>query len=502
MKTYEADWYTNAEAITKTINHLDHCNTSDMYIAAIGFGWCWDMTWHNSPTGTVDSLYQVRWAGSSEGGPDGDRAWGLDEGDVALVNNHVTMDTYLAATQAYVDHVQAQGYTTTVFFTTGPVDGSAGESGYQRHLKQEYIRNYVLNSGDLVLFDYADILSWNDAGEQNLRTWTDHAGNPKQYQMIHSDNMQDLDGTYEEDGDHIGEVGAMRLAKALWWMLARLAGWDGVADNAGSMSIDKSASVETATGGDTFLYTIVLQGTNMPPTATVTLSDTVPAGLEYIPGSLEATSGAENDRMAPELHWSGVLTPTTGVTVTYGVSVTAAASQHITNTVVAIAPGHDEISSVETIAVTQPVGPIDLTPSFKSVSSPTAEHGERVTYTVGIRNTPGPFSATVLFTDTLQNGLAYIPGSFTATDGTLDDSQIPTLTWTGPPTPSANITLTYAAVVTYVNPGSSAILPATLVNEAIIAAPGYQTVTRTATLQINQSQTQTHIYLPLVLRQQ
>ena len=30
-----------------------------------------------------------------------------------------------------------------------------------------------------------------------------------------------------EDGDHIGEVGALRLGKALWWLLARLAGWDG-----------------------------------------------------------------------------------------------------------------------------------------------------------------------------------------------------------------------------------------------------------------------------------
>ena len=40
--------------------------------------------------------------------------------------------------------------------------------------------------------------------------------------------MEDLDGTYSEDGDHIGEAGALRLGKALWWMLARMSGWDGV----------------------------------------------------------------------------------------------------------------------------------------------------------------------------------------------------------------------------------------------------------------------------------
>ena len=76
------------------------------------------------------------------------------------------MDTYLDATQQYVDHCQANGYPTKVFFTTGPVDGggNTGENGYQRHLKHEHIRSYVQASTDLILFDYADILCWGDDG--------------------------------------------------------------------------------------------------------------------------------------------------------------------------------------------------------------------------------------------------------------------------------------------------------------------------------------------------
>ncbi len=31
----------------------------------------------------------------------------------------------------------------------------------------------------------------------------------------------------DADIGHIGEEGSIRLAKAMWWMLARLAGWDG-----------------------------------------------------------------------------------------------------------------------------------------------------------------------------------------------------------------------------------------------------------------------------------
>jgi hypothetical protein len=172
--------------------------------------------------------------------------WGLDAEDYALTGNHVSLATYLSATQQYVDYARAQGYTTTVFFTTGPVDGYEGESGYQRYLKHEGIRNYVRASSDLVLFDYADILSWNDAGAHYTRTFTDYGGTPRAYEMIHPDNMRDFDPAYGDPsgGDHIGEYGALRLAKALWWMLARLSGWDGTP--AGSDTPTPSATI-TAT---------------------------------------------------------------------------------------------------------------------------------------------------------------------------------------------------------------------------------------------------------------
>lgn len=218
----EAKWYANPSLRSRLINHLTYCNTNNLEIAAMGFGWCWDMTWHNGPGGTVDPVYAVRWAGSSEGGPEGDLRWGLDAEDYALTGNTVCMDTYLAATEEYIAHCVLNGYATQVIFTTGPVDGYSGESGAQRHIKHQYMRSYVLTN-NRVLLDYADILAFNDAGEENLQSW-----NGIDYQMIHSDNMQDFVPPYEEDGDHIGEVGALRLGKALWVLMARIAGWDGI----------------------------------------------------------------------------------------------------------------------------------------------------------------------------------------------------------------------------------------------------------------------------------
>jgi hypothetical protein len=89
-------------------------------------------------------------------------------------------------------------------------------------VKNEYIRNYVSNTTDGILFDYADILCWDENGRAT-RTWTDWSGTQEVYSTISPDNSLDLDGAYQkDDGDHIGERGALRLAKALWWMLAKM----------------------------------------------------------------------------------------------------------------------------------------------------------------------------------------------------------------------------------------------------------------------------------------
>ncbi len=72
----EEDFWTSQLAGTRTKAHLTYANTNNLPIAAFGFGWCWDMTWHNGPGGAVDPVYKVRWAGSSVGGASGDLRWG------------------------------------------------------------------------------------------------------------------------------------------------------------------------------------------------------------------------------------------------------------------------------------------------------------------------------------------------------------------------------------------------------------------------------------------
>jgi len=214
----EEDWFTNSTAIARTKTGIAYCNTHNLAISAIGFGWCWDPVGDNVST-TADAVYGCRWYGWSEGSISGDCCWGLDASDYPITGNSVSMDTYLHVTKEYTDYCSANGLPTKVFFTTGPVDSyyNAGERGYQGSIKYDYIRSYVKADHSRILFDYADILCYDNDGTPSKATWNNHT-----FPIISPTNLGD------ETIGHIGSAGAIRLAKAMWWMLARIAGWDGV----------------------------------------------------------------------------------------------------------------------------------------------------------------------------------------------------------------------------------------------------------------------------------
>jgi len=216
----EEDWYTSSAAISRTKAGFDYCNNTGPFLSAFGFGWCWDpVGW--TPTPTADPEYGVHWTGASKGGPDGSRSWGLDADDYTITSNRVSMDTYLYATQEYIDYCKSKGYKTKVFFTTGPVDGyTTGELRWEKQVKYDHIRAFVAKDPSRILFDYADILCYDDNGTPTTGSWNGHV-----YYSITSSNLNPIVEEY-----HISSAGALRLAKAMWWMLARIAGWDGVSN--------------------------------------------------------------------------------------------------------------------------------------------------------------------------------------------------------------------------------------------------------------------------------
>ncbi len=203
--------------------------------------------WHiaTGTGGTTDPVHGTRWGGRSfyfdsetrnfVTAYSETRNWGLTDEHLAYVDPNGTRQHPVALTDMIkaVEQLNGVDLNTVVMLTTDAVDvnGSVntGESGYQRFLKHEYMRQYVQDNGG-VLFDMADILSYNNAGEHALLTWTNRHGNEVEFPTIHPDNDGEYRGTdgIESLSCHIGREGSIRVAKALWWTLARLAGWDGM----------------------------------------------------------------------------------------------------------------------------------------------------------------------------------------------------------------------------------------------------------------------------------
>ncbi|MBN2037577.1 MAG: hypothetical protein JW768_12620 [Chitinispirillaceae bacterium] len=192
---------------------------------AFTFGWCWDMCWQ-APCVAIGE-----WAGRAyywgDSSCTGTSCW-----RESYVNNWDTTETRINL-QMYLDVWDALGKafpSTAMIYSTGPVDGSckSGCKGFQRNRKHEFIRNWVKRNvaGERFLFDYADILSWNNEGERHTVTEGGYT-----FQAIHPDNDAEYDGG--TGSCHISEEGTVRLAKAMWWLLARVAGWDGVTDGTG-----------------------------------------------------------------------------------------------------------------------------------------------------------------------------------------------------------------------------------------------------------------------------
>jgi uncharacterized repeat protein (TIGR01451 family) len=114
---------------------------------------------------------------------------------------------------------------------------------------------------------------------------------------------------------------------------------------------DKAVSPKYADCGERITYTIVIHSATGPLTNTIRLTDTLQDGLSYVSGTLTATTGTINDRAAPTLYWSGVLTPSPAVTVAYAATVITTESKPIVNTAeLSEAGGEPRIATATVIA--------------------------------------------------------------------------------------------------------------------------------------------------------
>ena len=114
----------------------------------------------------------------------------------------------------------------TFVYMTGHLDGG-GETG-NLHLRNEQIRAYCI-ANDKVLFDFADIESYDPSGNYFLDLGAndacDYSGGNWADQWCAANPGSDLCAA--TSCAHSRALNCNLKARAFWWMMARLAGWDG-----------------------------------------------------------------------------------------------------------------------------------------------------------------------------------------------------------------------------------------------------------------------------------
>ena len=113
----------------------------------------------------------------------------------------------------------------------------------------------------------------------------------------------------------------------------------------------KWVSTPSADPLEVVTYTIHINNTGVLVDRQIGVSDIIPSGLEYIPGSLQASHGLTDDLAAPTLVWQGNLDTSPQITITYQVSVTGAVQGSIINVATVSSPPSSTFSLEEALSV-------------------------------------------------------------------------------------------------------------------------------------------------------
>ncbi len=159
-------------------------------------------------------------------------------------------------------------------------------------------------------------------------------------------------------------------------------------------------------------YTIVAVNTG-EPVQNVVLSDTLPSGVAFIPGSCSYVYGGNSWACEDDLSrmWQANFATGDRVTTTFAVRVTAGTLGFTLTNYAYLTwdSGQEEMSTTTFVGTPPP----DFSSSYKD-AAPYVRTGDVLTYTIVAANTGGPVQNVVL-SDTLPGGVLFVPDSCTYT---------------------------------------------------------------------------------------
>jgi uncharacterized repeat protein (TIGR01451 family) len=218
-----------------------------------------------------------------------------------------------------------------------------------------------------------------------------------------------------------------------------------ITSGAADLALTNTVSNATPNVGDAITYTITLTDKGPAAATNVTVQDVLPAGLTFV--SATPSQGVYNSASGT---WTvGSLTTTTPQTLLIRATVTS--PNPATNTAtISHSDQFDPNTANNSAGAGETPQQADLQVS-KSVSNPTPNAGDTITYTITLGDN-GPDAATnVTVQDTLPSGLSFV--SATPSQGSYSNT---TGVWTvGTVTTATSQTLTITARVGSPNPGTN-----------------------------------------------
>ncbi|MCX5535279.1 hypothetical protein OG785_32610 [Streptomyces sp. NBC_00006] len=226
---------------------------------------------------------------------------------------------------------------------------------------------------------------------------------------------------------------------------------DGCNDQHDVMDLDitKSADTATAKAGDKVTYTVKVTNHSADDVSGAEVSDDLSGVLDDAAYNGDATASSGSVSYDdPNLKWSGDIPAGETVTITYSATVNSPdkGDHQLTNTVTG--PGDSNCAKGSDDTDCQTLVPVAELQIAKTSDADKVKPGDKVTYTVTVKNVGEADYDSATLTDDMSNALDDAVYNGDATTDTGDVSyDAPNLTWSGDLPSGQTATLTYSMTV-------------------------------------------------------